>query len=208
MLQDCFKFYYQVAQFKDILRQGAVQWRVDKERLESIAEHTLGCCVLAISLAEELKLPLNRGKVLEMLIIHELEELFIGDLTPLDNVNKEELRKNAYQKIKILVKDLNCKNDILALTNEFNEAKTLEAEFAKAVDKLECVLEFKKYQDNGQVSLDHVTDEMLQNKYLKAYVDEGKYDLADIFFLYHKPAYEKFGLTEEYWFNTLKNLEI
>ena len=92
--------------------------------------------------------------------------------------------------------------------NVWSQEMEGKAEFAKAVDKLECVLEFKKYQDNGQVSLDHVTDEMLQNKYLKAYVDEGKYDLADIFFLYHKPAYEKFGLTEEYWFNTLKNLEI
>ena len=78
----------------------------------------------------------------------------------------------------------------------------------KAIDKLECVLEFKKYQDLGQVSLSHVTEQMLENKYLKMYVDMGKYDLSDIFFLYHMPAYEKFGINEEYWFNTLKNIGV
>ena len=48
----------------------------------------------------------------------------------------------------------------------------------------------------------------VENKYLKMYVDMGKYDLSDIFFLYHMPAYEKFGINEEYWFNTLKNIGV
>ena len=50
MLIDSFKFYYEATKLKDLLRQGAVQWNVSKDRLESIAEHTFGCNVLAISL--------------------------------------------------------------------------------------------------------------------------------------------------------------
>ena len=40
MLDDAFKFYYTATKLKDMLRQGAVQWNVNKPRLESIAEHT------------------------------------------------------------------------------------------------------------------------------------------------------------------------
>ena len=59
MLKDGIEFYYQACQLKDLLRQGAVQWGVKKERLESIAEHTYGCMILAIVLHSELKLDIN-----------------------------------------------------------------------------------------------------------------------------------------------------
>lgn len=208
MLEDSFKFYYKATKLKDMLRQGAVQWNVKKERLESIAEHTFGCLILAISLHSELKLNIDLGKTLEMLTIHELEELGIGDITPLDKIDKNLLKQKAQNVVCDIVKNLNNKNNIISLTNEFNLSRTPEAKFAKAIDKLECVLEFKKYQDLGQVSLSHLTKEMLENKYLKAYVDSGKYDLADIFFLYHSPAFKEFGIDENYWYSHLKSLEV
>ena len=83
-----------------------------------------------------------------------------------------------------------------------------EANFARAVDKLEGVLQMKKYQDLGFVTIENVTPEMLRNKRLKGYIDSGKYDLADIFFLWALDCYEKYGITEEYWFKELKNFKI
>ncbi len=143
-----------------------------------------------------------------MLAIHELEELFIGDITPLDNVNKADFSAQAYKKIESLLSPLKQKTDILNLLNDFDNNTSKEAEFAKAIDKLECVLEFKKYQDLGQVSLKNTTPEMFANKKFEALAKSGKYDLADIFFIYHKSAYEKYGITEDFWFKTLKNLKI
>ncbi len=207
MLKDAFKFYYKATELKDMLRQGAVQWEVDKKRLESIAEHTYGCMILAISLQSELKLDIDLGKTLEMLTIHELEELAIGDVTPLDHIDKKALKTKARNAVYGFVKDLNQCDRLMALTDEFNLSETKESKFAKAVDKLECVLEFKKYQDLGQVSLSHLKPEMLDNKYLKAYVESGKYDLADIFFLYHMPAFKEFGIDENYWYTKLKPLK-
>ena len=190
-----------------MLRQGAVQWQTNKNRLESIAEHTFGCMILAISLHSELKLSLDLGKTLEMITIHELEELFIGDITPLDNIDKKTLKIRARNEVINLVKNLSQKDTLILLTDEFNEGNSKEAESAKAVDKLECVLEFKKYQDLGQVSLSHLRPEMLKNKYLKAYVDEGKYDLADMFFMFHMPAYKSFGINEKFWQEKLKRIK-
>ncbi len=208
MIEDGIKFYYCAAKLKDMLRQGAVQWKVDKPRLESIAEHIYGAIILAISLKDELNVEVNLDRVVKMLAVHELEELFIGDLTPLDNVDKNSLKADVRKKIAGILHKIVAKDEILSLVDEFNLVATLEAKFAKAMDKLECVLEFKKYVDLGQVDLTHLTQDMLKNKTLKWFVDQGKYDLADIFFIYHMPAYEYLGIDENFWFSTLKNLKI
>lgn len=208
MLDESFKFYYKAIKLKEVLRSGPLMWKVNKDRIESIAEHTFGCMILAISLYSQLKLEIDLGRVLEMLAIHELEEIVIGDITPLDKIKKEDLIVKARESVEELVKDLENKEELMKLTDEFNSSKTKEAKFAKAVDKLECVLEFKKYQDNGQVSINHVTDEMLENERLKAYIDTGEYDIADIFFLFHLKAYEEFGIDKDYWFNYLKDIKI
>ncbi len=208
MLKDAIEFYYRAAELKDMLRQGAVVWNVNKDRYESIAEHTYGCIILSIALCSELSIDVNLGRVIEMLAIHEFEELAIGDVTPLSHINKDELKNEARLAVTEMLKNLNFKDELLSLTDEFNLAKTSDAKFAKAVDKLECVLEFKKYQDKGQVSLSHLKPDMLENKILKEYVVSGKYDLADIFFLYHMPAYESFGIDENFWFSTLKPLKL
>lgn len=208
MLSNAFDFYYKAAELKDILRSGAIQWSVKKERMESVAEHIYGCLILAIALKSELMIGVDLGKVLEMITIHELEELVIGDITPLDTVNKSDLEQEAKNAVEEIVSKLNFSNELLSLTDEFNLGKSNEAKFAKAIDKLECVLEFKKYQDRGQVSLNNVTDKMLENKVLREYVQSGKYDLADIFFLFHMHAFEEYGINEEYWFKELKKMKI
>lgn len=48
---------------------------------------------------------------------------------------------------------------------------------------------------------------MLKNNHLKTLVESKKYDLADIFFIYHLPAYKDFGIDEKLWFNVLKPIK-
>lgn len=206
MIEESIKFYYKATELKDLLRQGPLQWRVDKDRIESIAEHTFGCLILAISLVDELRLNINMDKVLKILTIHELEEIAIGDVTPLDDIDKKSLKEKARKFVVETVKELKNADELVSLTDEYNNGESQEAQFAKAVDKLECVLEFKKYQDKNQVDLSHINEHMLKNKKLKDFVDKKIYDLADIFFLFHMPAFEKYGINEEFWFKSLKNL--
>lgn len=207
MLKNAFEFYYEITKLKDMLRQGAIVWNVKKERLESIAEHTFGCCILALSLQSELNLDINIDKVLKMMIIHEIEEICIGDVTPLDKIEKETLNNKAKEYVDNIVSNLKIKDELITLTDEFNETKTNDSLFAKAIDKLECVLEFKKYHDNGCVSLNSAPH-LLSNPKLKPYLEDNKYDLADIFFIFNLEHYEKFGIDLDYWYNHLKNLKI
>ena len=92
------KFYLLATTLKEKIRSGLILWKVNKERLESVAEHIYGTCILAISIDSEYELDINLDKVLKMLVLHELEEVIIGDLTPFDNVTREEKIQCSYYK--------------------------------------------------------------------------------------------------------------
>ena len=205
MLEDAIEFYYKAIELKDMIRQEPIKWHVDKQRLESIAEHTFGSMILAIAIHSELGLGLGMEKVLTMLTIHELEELEIGDITPLDVVDKKEMEKRARKAVVEMVESLQQKDRLISLTDEFNEEKTPEAKFARAIDKFECILQFKKYNDLGQASLSNIPVEKIIVKEVQDNIKSGKYDIADIFYLYSKEHCEELGVDEKFWFEVLKS---
>lgn len=202
------KFYYKTAKLKDTLRSGPVQWRVEREVKETIASHVYGTLMLAIGLQSELKLDVDLQKVLLMLAIHETEEILIGDLTPLDQLSKEGKKKLGEEAVEKIFSILSGSGEeFVDVVREFNAGKTKEAHFAKACDKLECVLEFKKYCDAGQTSLQKVTPEMLKHPRLKEFYDEGKFSLDDIFYIYHMEQFEDLGFNQELWFEQIKKMK-
>ena len=73
-----------------MLRTGWLKWHISKERSDSIAEHVYGTSILAIALDSELDIDIDINKVLRMIVLHELEEIIIGDITPYDDVTEEE----------------------------------------------------------------------------------------------------------------------
>ena len=87
------QFYLLATELKDMLRSGWKVWEINRERLESVAEHIYGACILAIAIDSEFEMKIDLKKAILMLVIHELEEIKIGDLTPFDKVPKEEKRK-------------------------------------------------------------------------------------------------------------------
>ena len=56
--------------------------------VESVAAHSWGAAWLVAALCPE---GVNRGRALEMTVIHDLAEVRIGDITPVDGVPEEEL---------------------------------------------------------------------------------------------------------------------
>ena len=130
-------------------------WNVSKERLESIAKHVYGTCILALSIDSEFETNLDINKVVKMLVIHELGEVVIGDITPFDNITPEEKIEKEHEAIKEVLGDLIKKDEFYSLLLEFDDKKTKEAVFAHHCDELEADIQAKVYQDMGcQHSLD------------------------------------------------------
>lgn len=146
------KYYVLCNRLKNLIRTGWTDWNVKKERLESVAEHIFGVQSLAIAMKSEYDYDLDFNKVLFMLAIHELEEIYIGDLTYID-ISKEEKLKIGHEAIKKVLSSLKDKDYLENLIKEFDERKTKEAIFAYQCDKLECDLQCKLYDEELNVDI-------------------------------------------------------
>lgn len=172
--QTVIKYYVLCNKLKDLIRTGWVNWNVQRNRIESVAEHIYSTQMLAIAMKYTYNYDIDLLKVILMLAIHESEEIFIGDLTIFD-ISKEEKEKMGHEAIHKLFNGILAAQELENLILEFDEKKTKESLFAFYCDKLECDLQAKLYdeqkcvdvnnQDNNDIRFNEDVDKLLkQNK--------------------------------------------
>ena len=151
------KFYAITNRLVNVIRTGWKDWHVQRERLESVAEHIFGTQMLALALyseyQEEFK-DIDIMKVIYMIAIHELGETIIGDLTRFQ-ISKEEKKKIEEEAVNKILDGLLCGEEIKQLFLEFDNRSTKEGMFAHLCDKLECDLQSKLYDEENCVDLNH-----------------------------------------------------
>ena len=145
-------YYVLCNKLKNIVRTGWKIWNVNRDRLESVAEHIYGTQMLALAMASEFDYDINLKKVMMMLAVHELEEIIIGDI-PMGCKEHAEKEEAGHLAVKEVLKDLIDKDEIEKLVLEFDEGKTTEAKFAYHCDKLECDLQEKLYDEEGCIDI-------------------------------------------------------
>ncbi len=111
-------------------------------RQESVAEHTWRLCLMAVVL--EAHFPeVDFERLIKICIIHDLGEAIRGDIpAPLqhsDGAKAGEERADLMRLLKPLPKRL--RGEIASLWDEYEHASTAEARLAKALDKLETILQ-------------------------------------------------------------------
>jgi len=149
-----------------------------ENRKESSAEHSWSCLILADFFLSKFDFNLDRLKVYELLMYHDVVEIEAGD-TPLHPeikslYNSVREKKAAELLHKNLPSPLN--NKFLKLFTEFEEQKTLESKFAKAIDALDAVIHELDYKQDWK----GWTEEFLINKKLKFF--EEFPELKKVFF--------------------------
>ena len=137
-------YYVLCNKLKTTIRTGWKDWKVNKERLESVAEHIYGTQMLAIAMKSEYEYDIDIYKVIMMLAVHELEEIYIGDLTSFQ-ITKQEKMKIGTEAVKKVLSNLTNKLEIENLILEYEKRETKEAQFAYYCDKLECDLQCRLY---------------------------------------------------------------
>lgn len=137
-------YYVLCNKLKTTIRTGWKDWKVNKERLESVAEHIYGTQMLAIAMKSEYEYDIDIYKVIMMLAVHELEEIYIGDLTSFQ-ITKQEKMKIGTEAVKKVLSNLTNKLEIENLILEYEKRETKEAKFAYYCDKLECDLQCRLY---------------------------------------------------------------
>ncbi len=150
--ENVLNYYVMCNKLKNIIRTGWKKWNVQRERIESVAEHVYGVQMLALAMKSEYKYDIDIMKVILMLSIHELGETIIGDLT-LFQIDKKEKEKIEHAAVHNILSSLLDGEQIEKLFIEFDEQKTKEAIFAYQCDKLECDLQCKLYDEESCVDL-------------------------------------------------------
>ena len=181
-IQKLIKFYLLATSLKDKIRTGWKNWNIDRQRIESVAEHIYGTCILAIAIDTEFNLNIDIYKVVMMLTLHEIEEVKIGDLTPFDKITREEKRKMGKQAVEEILIPLTKGTNYIELIEEFEKVETKEAKFAKMCDILEADIQAKIYCEEQAIDMYNEKNiYLLQDDRIKGLIQKGAKSVADLF---------------------------
>lgn len=137
-LQRTIEFIQELERLKDIRRTA---W-TSQGKQESVAEHSWRLAVLALTLQDHFP-EANINHVIHMLLIHDLGEAYDGDTSATIAVDiQEKLKGEESAFIKLLEPlPLHLQDRILDLWREYVAGITLEAKLAKALDKIETIIQ-------------------------------------------------------------------
>jgi putative hydrolase of HD superfamily len=148
------KFYFRLNHLKHIYRKGWLLRGVPKELCESVAEHSYGVAILAMIIGSKDYDDLNFKKLIEMALIHDIGEIYTGDVTPDDGIDPIKKLKNEKDAIKKTFSKLDFGKEFIEILEEYQRNITIEAKLIHQIDKLEMVLQASVYQRMGYSNLE------------------------------------------------------
>ncbi|EGQ8024901.1 HD domain-containing protein [Vibrio vulnificus] len=161
---------------KSVLRRTRVK-SADK-RLENSAEHSWHVALMALLMEEHANEPVNIGRVVKMLLLHDVVEIDAGDTFVYDAVaSKQQAEKElaaAQRLFGMLPADQG--EELLQLWLEFEAAQTADAKFGKALDRIIPML--LNYHNQGQSWQEHGVTR-LQALTVNQKIDLGSHVLWD-----------------------------
>lgn len=107
---------------------------------ESVAEHTWRLCLMAVALEQEF--PVDFARLIKMCVVHDLGEAISGDISAVLQApegKSEQERRDLVQLLQPLPESV--RNSILDLWDDYENAESAEARIAKALDKLETIMQ-------------------------------------------------------------------
>ncbi len=156
-----------LGRLKETPRTGWLDRGIPAEETESVADHSFGVALLAWLLAPD---ALDRARVVELALVHDLAESAVGDLTPYDRdalpgldledrralLDRRHVRSEDRTQAKHVAEDAAIERLACALTPdrgellrtrwaELRDRTTPEARFVKKMDVLETWLQSRRY---------------------------------------------------------------
>jgi putative hydrolase of HD superfamily len=115
---------------------------LDGSRCETSAEHSWHLALAALTLAPDAAPDVDLGRVLAMLFVHDLPEVYAGDVPVHDEPARLAIAAVEQEAAVRLFGKLPDEQGarMLALWHEFEAGATDEARFARAVDRLQPLL--------------------------------------------------------------------
>ena len=134
-LERQFAFILELDRLKGVLRRNSL---LDRSRRENSAEHSWHVALMALVLSEFAAEPVDKSRVIELLLVHDLVEIDAGDTFAYDvqgATTQAQREQTAADRIFGLLPDDQARR-LRARWDEFDASETPEARFALALDRL------------------------------------------------------------------------
>lgn len=152
-------FMLELEQLKAVLRRSMPP---GLDRYENSAEHSWQICLLAMAMQGQSADAVDLAHVLKMLLVHDIPEIDAGDVLAYDtgaHAQQAERELAGAQRIFGLLPGATG-SQLLALWHEFTTGSSVEARYARAVDRLMPMLQNihgggRTWQEN-QIRIDQI----------------------------------------------------
>lgn len=139
-LEQQLQFIVEIDKLKTVYRQT---YLIDGSRKENSAEHSWHLAIMVVILSDYAREgELDIGRVMQMVLIHDLVEIDAGDTIVYDTRRRREkkiLETEAAERIFNLLPGDQA-GPMRALWDEFENDQTPEARFARALDRVQPIL--------------------------------------------------------------------
>lgn len=146
-------FSKKVGNLKKLNRSGWVRHNVSNP--ESVAAHSFRSALLALVLSKEKKV--KRDRVVFLVLVHDLAESIVGDITPFEGISKEEKHNKEHKAMKSISGEIESP-EILNLFEEYLDGTTPESLIAKEIDNFELMLQAYEYELEQKINLEEFWD--------------------------------------------------
>lgn len=137
-IEHVLEFMIEIEKLKDVHRKTRP---VGLDRYENSAEHSWHVCLSALMLKDYSNEPINIDRVIKMLLIHDLGEIDAGDTIIYASETKElkEKEEAGLRRVLNILPEGEAEK-YLSLWREFELGETVDAKFAKAIDRVPPLL--------------------------------------------------------------------
>jgi putative hydrolase of HD superfamily len=132
-------FLVEADRLKTVLRRSPL---AAADRRENDAEHSWHLALMAVVLAEYADEAVDVGRVVQLVVLHDLVEIYAGDTFLYDDAMaaSQQERETAAAEVLFGMLPADQAGWLRGLWDEFEARKTPESRFAKAMDRLEPIL--------------------------------------------------------------------
>ncbi|KAL3428470.1 hd family [Phlyctema vagabunda] len=154
-------FFHMIERLKTTKREGWRRFGIQSG--ESIADHMYRMSLITMCAPAALASKINIPHCTKMALIHDVAEALVGDITPVDGVDKPEKSRRESTTMDYftgsggLLGRVNgglTGKEMKAIWQEYEDGKTLESKFVHDVDKIELILQMVEYERQAKGKLD------------------------------------------------------
>ena len=136
-------FFFEIGNLRKIPRAHQ-QTLLFQDLSDNIASHSFRTTFIGYFLAKELNA--DADKVMKMCLLHDIEETRSGDQ---NWIHKRYIKSFEDQIRKEQLGEFDAAKELLSISNEYDERKTLESKIAKDADLLDEIFLLREYEWQG-----------------------------------------------------------